>query len=57
MEQDENKAKLCRISYCVSQIIDFQAKPILSNIGTYCLLYNLTIETLVQLKAVNDFSN
>jgi hypothetical protein len=57
MEQDQNKAKLCRISYCVSQIIDFQAKPILSNIGTYCLLYNLTIETLVQLKAVNDFSN
>ena len=38
MEQDQNKVKLCRISYSVRQIFDFQAKPILSNIGTYVML-------------------
>jgi hypothetical protein len=47
MEQDQNKVKICRISYCVRQILDYQAKTFVSNIGTYVILFKQPLKYLV----------
>ena len=47
MEQDQNKVKLCRISYCVRQILDYQDKTFVSNIGAYAILFKQPLKYLV----------